>query len=83
MYFGKTAGTLSLAAVKAGDTFEILPSFSAASTNFGRFRTLATRGQFFCRSAGDATLLLVSDDRRTISVPRDIARFIPVRRTTP
>jgi hypothetical protein len=73
---------ISLADIEAGDTFEILPSFSGHPEMFGRFRPLATGGQFFCRSAGAATLLLVGNDRRTMSVPRDMARFIAARRMT-
>jgi hypothetical protein len=81
MFVNTTTQHLSLAAIQAGDTFEVLPSFALSGTAFGRGRSLAAGARFFCRAAGAATILLVNDDRRTISVPRDVARFIPVRRT--
>ena len=80
MFFNTQTQPLSLAAIQAGDTFEVLPSFTLSGASFGRTRRLCPGTKFFCRAAGDATLLLVNDDSRTVSVPRDIARYIPVRR---
>jgi hypothetical protein len=80
MLFNTQSQPLSLAAIQAGDIFEVLPSFAVSGAGCSRHRTLHAGARFFCRAAGDATVLLVDDERRTISVPRDAARFIPVRR---
>ena len=80
MFFNAQSQPLSLAAIQAGEIFEVLPNFAVSRAGFSRHRTLHAGARFFCRAAGDATLVLVNDERRTISVARDAARFIPVRR---
>jgi hypothetical protein len=70
----------SLAGIRAGDVVEVrailFDSLRAQCSALGYAEGTVVR----CRSAGRASLLLVTPDGRTVPVDRDAARFIQVSR---
>ncbi|HSJ32045.1 MAG TPA: hypothetical protein VK933_11465 [Longimicrobiales bacterium] len=70
----------NLAAIRPGEEFEIVRSLLEIGEQRHRF---VPGKRWSCRYTGDTIILLVNHMGQTISVRRDVARYIEVQRTRP
>jgi hypothetical protein len=70
----------NLATIRPGEEFEIVRSLLDDGEHRQRF---VPGKRWSCRYTGDTIILLVNHTGQTISVRRDVARYVEVQRTRP
>lgn len=71
----------SLAAVKDGESIEVVYILFDSLRAFGEARGVRSGSRLRCRASGSSTIVLESETGTTVLFPRDLARFVRVRRT--
>jgi hypothetical protein len=80
MHTEATGHDESLAAVQNGESIEVVYILFDSLRAFGETRGIRSGSRLRCRASGASTLVLESESGETVLFPRDLARFIRVRR---